>query len=87
MPTAEEFRTIDEYIALYQDVFGEPRANKNVSDEECRTIMMPSLLLQPLVENAIKYYRNNGNAEQTRILLIAKHMEDKLILSVEDSIG
>lgn len=84
----EEFRTIDEYIALYQDVFGEPHEYKReFLDEECRTMMMPSLLLQPLVENALKYYRNDGNAEQTCIFLTAKHMEDKLILSVEDSSG
>lgn len=84
----EEFRTIDEYIALYQNVFGEPREyRKTFLNEECRTMMMPSLLLQPLVENALKYYRNDGNAAETHICLTAQLSERKLILGVEDTSG
>lgn len=84
----EEFRTIDEYIALYQNVFGEPQVyKKRFVDEECRTMMMPSLLLQPLVENALKYFRNDDNAEQTQIYLTAQHTKDRLLLCVEDSSG
>lgn len=84
----DEFRTIDEYIALYQSVFGQPNEYQKVFlDEECRTMMMPSLLLQPLVENALKYYRDDNNSEQTRIWLTARHNDGNLILSVEDTSG
>ena len=48
---------------------------------------MPSLLLQPLVENALKYYRNDGNAAETHICLTAQLSERKLILGVEDTSG
>lgn len=84
----EEFRTIDEYIALYQNVFEQPHEyGKRFLDKKCRTMMMPCLLLQPLVENALKYYRNDNNTEQTRILLTAQLSQNSLILGVEDNSG
>lgn len=84
----EEFQTIDDYIYLYQCVFGQPhRYKRNFATETAETVMMPCLLLQPLVENSLKYYRNENGLDETQISLTAQVVEDRLWLILEDTSG
>lgn len=66
----EDFITIQEeldYLNLYLDIekvrFGHRLEIHSELDKSCATCRIPSLLLQPVVENAIKYglYGNTGN--------------------------
>ena len=84
----EEFRTIDEYILLYQSIFGCPSEfSKIFLDESAKRMLMPSLFLQPLVENSLKYYRSEGSASETSIALSAGVMDGKLQITVKDASG
>lgn len=85
---AEEFATIDEYIMLYQSVFGQPHEYKKAFlNEEAKTLLMPSLLLQPLIENSLKYYRDESGVDETSITLSADFADNRLQLILEDSSG
>ena len=84
----EEFRTIDEYILLYQGIFGCPRKfSKTFLNESARQMMMPSLFLQPLVENSLKYYRKEGTVSESSIALSAGLSDGRLQIIIEDSSG
>lgn len=56
---AEEVRLCQQYLAIEQLRLGERMElvwlNDGISDEEMRKIQLPSLLLQPLLENAVHY--------------------------------
>ena len=84
----EEFRTIDEYVLLYQGIFGCPEAfSTTFLDDGAREMMMPSLFLQPLVENSLKYYRSESSANETSISLSAGVVDGKLQIILKDSSG
>lgn len=82
----EEYKTIDDYIALYQDIFGQPETYEAVfENEECRNMLVPSMLIQPMVENSLKYCSKNGQLNKTNIRLRAVHRGDRLDLHIEDT--
>lgn len=84
----EEFHTIDDYVYLYQSVFGQPKQyTKAFETEDVKSVMMPCLLLQPLVENSLKYYRSEDGLDETQIGLMARMVEGKLQLVLEDTSG
>lgn len=49
--------------------------------------MMPSLFLQPLVENSLKYYRKEGTVSESSIALSAGLSDGRLQIIIEDSSG
>jgi LytS/YehU family sensor histidine kinase len=76
----EDFITVKEeldYLNLYLEIekvrFGHRLEVSTQLTEDCSAYILPSLLLQPIVENAIKYglYGNTGN------LLISLHIQCK----------
>ncbi len=55
VPLSQELEQIDSYLAIEQARFGDRiRVNMNI-DPLCRDVPVPPLLLQPLVENAIRH--------------------------------
>ena len=83
VPLGEELALLDRYLALMRARFGERLEVDLQLDPETATALVPSLLLQPLVENAIRH----GNAERAgrgAIAVRARREEDRLILEVED---
>jgi hypothetical protein len=78
-----ELETIDSYLAIERIRFGERLAVEIDCPRELREAEMPGFLLQPLVENAVKY----GVAESERLVTIrieATRALDDLIVVVED---
>ena len=60
MPLATELETVDCYLAIMRARFG-PRLDVRIKvDPAVQPCMVPSMILQPLVENAIRH----GNAER-----------------------
>jgi signal transduction histidine kinase len=55
VPVAEELAFLDAYIALQKMRFGERIRFECVTAPEVRPVRIPSLLLQPLVENAVRH--------------------------------
>jgi hypothetical protein len=52
---AEELRQVQQYIAIEQIRLGDRMQVSITSDEKVRDVLVPHLLLQPLVENAIRH--------------------------------
>ena len=79
----EELEAIDEYLAIEVIRFG-PRltVEKNIAPETL-DIVVPSMLLQPLVENAIKHGLSR-KVGAGRITLRAWRNRDTAIIEVED---
>ena len=83
VPLREELALLDRYLALMRARFGERLEVALQLDPEAASALVPSLILQPLVENAIRH----GNAERVgrgTIAVRARREEGRLVLEVED---
>lgn len=80
---AEELSLLDRYLAIMRARFGERLTIALDLDPEASAALVPSLLLQPLVENAIRH----GNAERAgrgTVAVRSRKEGNRLILEVED---
>jgi two-component system LytT family sensor kinase len=83
VPLDEELRFVELYLAIERARLGERLQVVMDIDEEARDIMVPSLSLQPLVENAIRHGlapRANGGT----IVVRAELQDQQVVLSVAD---
>jgi two-component system LytT family sensor kinase len=79
----EEIEAIDEYLAIEVIRFGPRLAVKKAIAPDTLDVVVPSLLLQPLVENAIKHGLSRKVGAGT-ITLRAWREPDAAIIEVED---
>ena len=54
-PLARELQALEKYLAVQQARFGAGRACRIVCDRPARAVMVPPMMVQPLLENAIAY--------------------------------
>jgi two-component system LytT family sensor kinase len=83
VPLEEELAILDRYLALMRARFGDRLAVSIEVDPAAAGARVPSLILQPLVENAIRH----GNAERAgrgAIAVRARTEGSRLVLEVED---
>jgi two-component system LytT family sensor kinase len=88
VPLREELEFIDNYLDIEVVRFGAEKlqVEKDIQTESL-SAMMPAMLLQPLVENAIKHGLE-PKVEGGKILLRSRITEDRLILYIaDDGIG
>jgi two-component system LytT family sensor kinase len=80
---SEELEHLQLYLEIEKVRFGHRLKTHVAADEKSLTLKLPSLLLQPIVENAIKFglYDTTGDII---IRLIAKAEENYLLVSVEN---
>jgi two-component system LytT family sensor kinase len=84
IPLRDEIEALDLYLRIEQVRFSDRLVVEQEIDPRTLSTKVPSLLLQPLVENAIKHAI--GRAEEGgRILVSASLADQQLVLSVEDS--
>ncbi len=80
----DEVQSIELYLSIEAARFGERLETQLDIPQELRNALVPSLLLQPLVENAVKHGANH--TESTfHILVEAKRESGCILLSVSDS--
>jgi two-component system LytT family sensor kinase len=80
----EELDFLDHYLAIQKIRFGDNlRVEINVSDE-VRRALVPSMFIQPLVENAIRHGLSPRSGGGT-IILCAQSVDDKLHIRVLDN--
>ena len=84
-PLREELEFIDRYLALEQMRFGNRLIVERDIDSNLLHLHVPTLLLQPLVENAIKHGVEPVQAPGTVILRIQATPDGTLVLMVEDN--
>ena len=79
----EELTHLELYLDIEKVRFGHRLQTEVVQDENAKTLMIPSLLLQPIVENAIKFglYDTTG---EILIRIVAKNENQQLQITVEN---
>ncbi len=86
VPLDEELALLDHYLAIQRARFGDRLAVSLDVEPGAGSLLVPSLLLQPLVENAIRH----GDAERTGrgvIAVRARRDDSRLVLEVENDPG
>lgn len=83
IPLVEEIALLDHYLAVQRVRFGDRLRIETRIDPEARFVDVPSLLLQPLVENAIRHGLENTRSGGT-IRLSAQRVGDEVEIMVED---
>ncbi|RZA02174.1 MAG: hypothetical protein EOP47_08000 [Sphingobacteriaceae bacterium] len=91
LPLSEELENIDSYILLQQTRFDDKFDYSIIVDPELDAdkLMLPSLLLQPLVENSIHHGLQPKEEKGTLTLSFKKGKEDNIIVILieDDGIG
>jgi two-component system LytT family sensor kinase len=83
IPLEEELRLLEDYLAIQQLRFGDRlRISVRVA-AETRGALVPTLLLQPLVENAIRH-GIEADPEAGRIEVETRRIADRLVITVRD---
>jgi hypothetical protein len=83
-PLGEELEALENYLHVEKIRFAENLNYQIDADQEARAFMVPSQLVQPLLENAIKYGQQTSPMPLT-ILIQVRRAGDYLQLLVENS--
>lgn len=81
---AQEVETLNLYLDIERMRFEERLRTHFDIEEAALTAVLPSMLLQPLIENAVKY-AVSPQEEGARIALTAKVIGDRLRMVIEDT--
>lgn len=83
VPLDEELRIVDDYLDIEIVRFGARLIVAVDCDDDAAAVPVPALILQPLVENAVKYGVSRSRGAVT--IAIAARIEDRsLIVTVDD---
>ena len=80
---AQELEALNLYLNIEKMRFGSRLVLRQEIDEEARSMLVPSLILQPLIENAVKF-AISPREEGGTIVLGARVLGDRLELTVAD---
>jgi len=84
VPLEEEMALIRSFLAVEKVRFGSRLTVEEHIEDQCNTMLVPPLLLQPLVENAITHGIAN-RLEGGSIRLEARRAGDMLVILIENS--
>jgi LytS/YehU family sensor histidine kinase len=84
VPLREELDFVGRYLEIMQIRFQGKLEVSTIADAATLDCLVPNLVLQPLVENAVKHGLGDA-AEQGRITIEARRDGEQLVLVVEDS--
>lgn len=79
-----EFEHVKMYLFIQKERYGNQLTYKLEYDSNLEEIMIPKIMLQPMVENAI-YHGIRGMEKPGHIKVTAKKEEGKIIFTVEDN--
>ncbi len=82
---SDEIKMVDTYIYILNVRFsGDIHFEKNIEDERLLSVMVPGMILQPIVENSVKYgiSQMEGNG---LITLSVKRASDNIQVSISDN--
>lgn len=81
IPFTTDLRQLEDYVTLEQVRFGDKI--EFYTDIEADQFMIPPLILQPVVENAIKHGVSK-KMENGTIILRTREVEDEIVITIED---
>jgi LytS/YehU family sensor histidine kinase len=79
----EEMEFIENYLSIERVRFGEKLSVSNEIEPEAETFVVPSMILQPLVENAIKHGISK-KAEGGRVDIRARRLDNGVEITIEN---
>jgi LytS/YehU family sensor histidine kinase len=83
VPLVDELAFLDHYLAIQRIRFGDRLRFEQSIDEQARYAMVPSMTIQPLVENAIRHgISRRGSGGLVRV--VAQCRDGELWIRVED---
>jgi len=82
IPLSDEIEHLKLYLEIEKVRFGH-RLDTDIFAEDCEQCLLPAMILQPLVENAIKYglYDTTG---KVKIALYAKKEDNNLLIAIQN---
>ena len=83
IPLSEEMQLIDRYLALQQMRFADRLKVSTQIESEAAGALIPPLLLQPLVENAVLHGLEN-NAGNVTVSIAGRLIDDKVSIVIEN---
>ncbi len=83
IPLQEELRTLQLYLDIEQVRFGNRLSTEMITDDSCAHAQLPCMLLQPLLENAIKFGLYD-TTEAITIRMYAMVQNNHLEITVEN---
>ena len=85
-----EIKAIELFLEIEKTRFGDRLTFEIVCDESCYETEIPALLLQPLIENAVKYGTHEStvpNNVRMQTIEIANHIERSIVVKKGKGIG
>lgn len=83
-PLAREIDALEEYLTVQSARFGDALATRIECETDVRRILVPPVMIQPLVENAIKYGIASG-ARPVHVVVSAHRESDWLVVEVANT--
>lgn len=83
-PLAREIDALEEYLTVQGARFGDALATRIDCDTDARRILVPPVMIQPLVENAIKYGIASG-AKPVQVNVSARREAEWLVIEVANT--
>lgn len=83
-PLGREIDAIEEYLTVQGARFGDALATRIDCDTDARRVFVPPVMIQPLVENAIKYGIASG-LKPVRVNVSARREADWLVIEVANT--
>jgi len=83
VPLSRELKVLDDYLAIMRVRFADRLRVETSVDEDVRNALVPDLILQPLVENAIKHGISKRETAGT-VRILARRTGPYLRMTVED---
>ncbi len=80
IPLSEEMSYADAYLYIISRRFGEKLEVSKEIDENCLQVMVPRLIIQPIIENAVEHGMNFAGKGKIHIRISKK--EDRLLIEV-----
>ena len=77
----KEFEVMQNFIAIEQLRFGDALDVRSQLDDECQNTFIPPMLLQPLVENAVKYGWSQQEKGQIDIVISRQAQTLKVVIT------
>lgn len=84
VPLGEELQALDHYLSIIRGRFGNDLQISLEVDPGALAVKVPSLLLQPLVENAVRHGRASADGRD-RIRISARKEQESLLVTVENA--
>lgn len=86
VPLFDELELQEDYLEIERERFPDRMDFMIDADDDARMALVPNLILQPLVENAIKHGVGRSSAP-VGVRIIARRKANRLLLAVENGLG